>query len=281
MRLVRSLVERRQERPDRGEHASFAAISRTAISRTVEDQVIPRLLEARLPDRPRLEAASQPALTGEADALAQLLLSGTQPETEGFVASLHKAGASRESVMLNLLTPAARRLGVMWAEDDCSFFDVTIGMIRLSKVLLLVSRAFEAEMPPVLAGPRALLVQAPGEQHGMGIAMVASFFRRAGWNVQSEPLPDREALACVVGRQWFSLVGLSVACTGNLDRLAEDIQAIRNASRNPAIGIMVGGAAFIEDPHRAQAVGADCTAADARLAVAQANALVSRLAHHP
>jgi methanogenic corrinoid protein MtbC1 len=274
MRLVRSLGELRKTPQQGGPRGRQAAIAET-----VESQVIPRLLEAcrrSLADADH--AAPQIEMTEQVAALTHILLSGTQPQAADFVERVQAQGVGREQLLLNLFTPAAHRLGVMWAEDDCDFTDVTIGMVRLANVMRLVSHAFEAEAAPVQAGPRALLVQAPGEQHGFGISMVASFFRRAGWNVQSGPLSGSGELISLIQREWFSLVGISVACSDRLHQLAADIRAIRAASRNPAIGIMVGGNAFIEHPEFADMVGADSTATDARLAVAQANALVSRLA---
>jgi methanogenic corrinoid protein MtbC1 len=272
MRMMRSLASesRSQARAQADRHA--------ALARTVEEEVIPRLL-------PRLLSADQGALpvpaspmTDEVATLTDMVLAGTQPQATAFVQQMQSNGIRDESLFLNLLTPAARKLGEMWEADTCDFAAVTIGMLRLGSVMRLVAEAFEAETIPVMCGPRALLVQAPGEQHGFGIAMVASFFRRAGWNVLSEPMPDSATLVGLVQREWFSLVGISVGSDERLEGLAVDIRAIRAASRNPAVGIMVGGFPFIDRPHLARSLGADGTATDARLAVQQANALVSQLA---
>jgi methanogenic corrinoid protein MtbC1 len=256
------------------------------IARTVENEVIPRLLAACLGEA-GLDSAYQPAranagaaqMPEQVAALTELLLSGAPANAAAdFVGHMQGAGIATESLMLNLLTPAAARLGTMWAEDSCDFAEVTTGMLRLANVMRLLSYAFETDTIPTPSSPSALLVQAPGEQHGFGVAMVACFFRRAGWNVTSEPIADRAALLSLVRRNWFNLVGLSVACSDRLEQLEADIRAIRAASRNPEIGIMVGGFAFSEQPHLAESVGADATATDARMAVQQANALVSRLA---
>ncbi len=288
MHLVRSLAvrPRPQTHDIDSEPARYAVLARA-----VEDEVIPRLLKAcetfhSQPAQPaeQLQPAQsadqlQPApMTEDVAALTEVLLTGTQPQATAFVEHMQGSGVSGESLFLHLLTPAARKLGAMWADDDCDFTDVTIGMLRLANVMRVVAHAFEAEAAPVLRGPRALLVQAPGEQHGFGIAMVACFFRRAGWNVLCEPMADSVSLIALVQREWFSLVGLSLACSDKLENLAADIRAIRAASRNPAIGIMVGGFVFTERPQLADMVGADCTATDARRAVQQANALVSQLA---
>jgi methanogenic corrinoid protein MtbC1 len=57
--------------------------------------------------------------------------------------------------------------------------------------------------------------------------------------------------------------------------LSSLIGALRAASLNPSIGVMVGGQLFAAHPERAGAVGADATAADASQAVVQAEELVA------
>ncbi len=186
-----------------------------------------------------------------------------------------------ESLFLSLLTPTARRLGVMWEEDTCDFSDVTLGVLRLRNVMRLLSRAFSGDYDTGLSGPSALLAQMPGEQHGLGLAMVVQFFRRAGWHVREEPVVTSADLIGIVRNQWFGVIGLSVACSDRLEALATDIRAIRRHSRNPAIGILVGGPPFIAHPQLATMVGADATAVDGRQAVLQAQSLLSLLARDP
>jgi methanogenic corrinoid protein MtbC1 len=118
----------------------------------------------------------------------------------------------------------------------------------------------------------------PGERHGLGLAMVVNFFRRAGWNVCHVPVIDGEELVGRVKREWFGVVGISVACSDKLESLAANIRSIRIASRNPAVGVMVGGPPFIEHPQLATIVGADMTASDGLQAVSNAKTLMSRLA---
>jgi len=55
-----------------------------------------------------------------------------------------------------------------------------------------------------------------------------------------------------------------------LEPLARTIHALRRASRNADIGVMVGGQVFNEHPEYVALVGADTTAADARQAALQA-----------
>ena len=74
------------------------------------------------------------------------------------------------------------------------------------------------------------------------------------------------------------MVGFSLACDSRLDALAAMIHEIRRASRNPALGVLVGGRVFAEQPELAVLVGADATATDGQQAVLKAEALLGLLA---
>jgi len=254
---------------------------RDLLKRTVEAEVIPRLLMARRPlkvlSADRAAEVYAPSEVQVSD-LVDLLLGGEPPASATFVEAMRDVGTSAESLYLDLLTPAARRLGVMWEEDLCDFTDVTVGLIRLQSIMRMLAPAFIGEVDLRRTGLRALLVQTPGEQHGLGLAMVAQFFSRAGWDVWSEPVATSADLVDMVRHEFVSVVGISVSCSDRLDAIAHDIRSIRRCSRNPAVGIMVGGPPFIEHPQLAAMIGADATASNGREAVQQAHSLVSLLA---
>ena len=274
MRLVRGLSggSRRHTRPP----ADPAQRRHDVLQRTVEDEVIPRLLMSRQPLSTARARAEAPRPSSEqVSRLVSLVLDADQAKAIAYVEAMQNGGASIESLFLELLTPAARRLGEMWTEDECTFSDVTMGMIRLGNVMRLLSRAFAGEYKQGVSLPSILLVQMPGEQHGFGLAMVAQFFRRAAWNVRLQPTATSADLVSLVREHWFGIVGISVACSDRLEALAADIVAIRKHSRNRAIGVMVGGPPFLSHPQLASMVGADATAADGRQAVRQAMSLVS------
>jgi methanogenic corrinoid protein MtbC1 len=267
--------------PARARRTVHNAQNRQALlTRAIETQVIPRLLLARgaVPLRP---SAASP--TAEETAIAHiatltgLVLAHELADASGFVDGLRLQGFSAESVCLDVLAPVARRLGELWDEDLCDFTEVTVGLWRLQQVLHDVSPAFHAELDHRQAGPRALLVPVSGEQHTFGLAMVVEFFRRANWRVWSGAIESNAELASLVGREAFAVVGFSVACGDRLEAVAACIRAVRRASRNPAVGIMVGGPAFVAHPELASLVGADATAVDGRQAVLQAEALLTLL----
>jgi len=103
---------------------------------------------------------------------------------------------------------------------------------------------------------------------------VLEFFRRAGWRASTGPVESASDLAAMVRRTSFAVVGLSTGCEERLDAIAATIRAVRGASRNRNIGVLVGGPIFIDRPQLATLVGADATAIDGREAVRQARDLL-------
>jgi methanogenic corrinoid protein MtbC1 len=253
--------------------------TRAVLARTFHDEVIPRLLMARRQQAALPAAGADPAPGREQVAeLSALVIRGTDSDSAAYVQAMHDRGTSAETITLDLLAPTARHLGRMWEEDACSFGDVTLGTLRLGNMLRLLSGAFAGDTQPLCSAPRALLAQMPGEQHGLGLAIVVQFFRRSGWHVRAAQAATGTELTGMVAGEWVNIVGLSVACSDRMDSLATHIRAIRRASRNPKIGVLVGGPVFVAHPHLSAMVGADATAADGKQAVQQAQSLVSLLA---
>lgn len=244
------------------------------LARTIEAEIIPRLLLAhRVPDlSDPAGPAAEPSGADVAD-FAELILDHDTAVAAAFVEVFRARGLSLETIFLHLLAPTARLLGDLWKEDVLTFTDVTVGLARLQHLLRELSAPFESEAEHAFHGRRALIAPAPGEQHTFGILMVEEFFRRAGWDVAGGPRTPDEILF-LVRREWFDLVGLSASCDLLFDGLAGLIGAIRRASRNRAVGILVGGRLFNEHPELVARAGADATAVDGRQAVRQLPRLI-------
>lgn len=248
------------------------------LTQTIEQEIVPRLVLARsaAPDHPVLPPpGTAPVTPDEVVELARLSTGRDPAAASGFVATVLARGTAMETLYLDLLAPAARRLGELWTEDLCDFSQVTMGVWCLHQLL----RETGNDLPDPLVRRESdrsiLLVPVPGEQHTFGLAMVASFFRRAGWTVWSEPLNSSNDLVGIVRNEWFSVVGFSLSCASRMEALATHIRRVRRASRNPAVGILVGGQVFLERPELVVMVGADATAVDGRQATLQAESLVA------
>jgi len=263
----------------RGAEHAVTGHTRAVLARAFQDVVVPRLLSAQRRQPGPCEVAAAPIQTpDQVAALSALLVRGADSESSAYVQALRDGGACPESIYLDVITPTARHLGRMWEEDECSFADVTLGVMRLANMLRLLSGAFAGDTTPLCGAPHILLAQMPGEQHGLGLAIVTQFFRRAAWNVHTAPKAASGDLTALARQRWFNVVGLSVAGSDRMDALATQIRAIRRASRNPHLSVLVGGPIFVAHPELAAMVGADATAADGKQAVQQAQNLVGRLA---
>lgn len=250
--------------------------------RTVEAEIVPRLVLARRSPVRRLPASVatlRPMDTPYVVELSRLLLAHDVVVANAYVDTIRQQGMQPQNICLNLLAPAARRLGELWEQDECDFVQVTRALCSLHQVLHQLSADWRPSSGTEAARParRALLASAAGEQHTFGIVMVGQFFRLGGWEIYNEFPTTNEVLLEVVNRTWFAIVGLSLGSEVRLETVKIAIKAIRCTSRNPGIGIMVGGPLFVRQPQLAAAVGADATASDGREAVRLADALFATM----
>ena len=223
---------------------------------------------------PLLHDLRQPLSVAEIERLTAAAARGDATALSAALQYKQMQGQSSEHLCLTFLTLVARRLGEWWEEDRCTFVEVTLGMILLHQQL----RALVPGLVTSTGSGRArsaLMMTAIGCQHSMGIAMVAEFFRAAGWAISDEAVPNEAALVERVSRQWFGLVAISAGSSGDIPGLACHIAAIRAHSRNPDIAVMLGGPALLAHPEIAAAAGADSTAPDAAEALRRAEALVA------
>jgi methanogenic corrinoid protein MtbC1 len=202
--------------------------------------------------------------------LTSLVLDHEASVARSYARAMRMRGIGLETLWLDVLAPAARRLGELWLNDVCSFVDVTAGVGCLQDLLHASAHSGQMPVRDVVQSKRILLAAAPNERHSFGLAMVAAFFRQAGWFVRLEGALSDVDLAQEVKRNWFAVIGISESDETRLNELAALIRTLRRVSRNAAVRIMVGGPLFTHKPELARQVGADATAFDGRQAVQQA-----------
>ncbi len=270
------------ENPQQGECLTSAAQAQQAINaaqaapspqerlarivRTIEDDIIPRLVRAHRPTPAAVPAVAEVVHPTAEDVVvfSRLMLAADDAGWQQMLERLRARGIQIDDIYLGLLAPAAAELGRLWDEDLCEFTDVTVALGRMQRIMRTLSPAFGREVEHPADGRRVLLLPAPGEQHTFGLSIVAEFFRRAGWEVVGDSEARAGDPSALVRGEWFDVIGISVGHDARLDWLKSGIAAVRNASRNRAIGVMVGGPAFVLQPEMALAVGADGTAMDGR-----------------
>jgi methanogenic corrinoid protein MtbC1 len=237
------------------------------LARTIETDVIPRLVQAHRYTAPAantaqanlpLQSAAQVA------AFVALIVGDSEAQVHAAVDGKRRGGMSVEALYLDLFAPAARVLGDMWLDDECDFSTVTVALGRLQRLLRELSPSFGTEVEYPANGRRVLFAQPADEQHSFGLSMVAEFFRREGWDVVGVVGGSADDPGLRLRREWADVVGFSIGSEFRLEWLRQRIAEVRAASRNPDVIIMVGGPIFIINPGWVADVGADATAQDAR-----------------
>jgi methanogenic corrinoid protein MtbC1 len=181
-------------------------------------------------------------------------------------------GHSLDTLYVHFLEPTARYLGDLWAQDHCDFIDVPIGVARLQELLTLFSATIEVAFDDM--HHHASLMSLTSEQYLFGVDMVTKFLRGAGWTVTAGERMSVDECVRAFKQEKFGVAGLTISSESACDAAARTIAAIRRASRNRAIGIMVGGPEFRENSSLAVQIGADATAPDAPSAVILAKKLL-------
>lgn len=246
---------------------------RTQLARTIETEIIPRLMLAHRGPGTAREAApvNEPIVITDADVaeFAEMIVRKPLSAARAHLDGLCDRGLTAEALITTILSATARHLGVLWEQDRCTFIDVTVGLSRLQQLLRVYGPAFEVSPAPEVERGRLLLAVVPGEQHTFGLAVVEEFFRRAGWNVQSEFLPSKAILLEHVRTEWFDLVGLSASGEVAAAGVSAVVKEVRASSLNKNVRIMLGGNLFVPDPALALSLGADFGASDAAEAVSR------------
>jgi MerR family transcriptional regulator, light-induced transcriptional regulator len=276
-----SVGHRAEPVPDLLDDAPWAVIRnfprtqrRKLLTSVVEAEILPRLTRFHRTAAGSRARDAQTTTKDDTKALVNLLLGQEDERALQFVDGLRQRGVTPATLYLGVVTEAARILGVLWADDRCDFVQVTLSMGRLQQILRALSEPFQMEAVHKANAETVLLVPGPGEQHTFGLLMVGEFFRREGWHLAGGPATSANDAATIVQQRWVDVAGFSIGSLSLVERLTRCIQAVRKASQNPHLLVMVGGSLVLDRPGLAARMGADGTAIDAAGAVQEASGLL-------
>lgn len=236
----------------------------------IENQIIPRLLNVLPIDSANAQAWSVDWPLGERPeflAFTQWCLQNDAAQANRFVDGLMDRGLTPAQVFMELITPAARHLGVLWDRDECDFTQVTCGLAIMHQMIYRLG--YDTPTAALNEGEQesVMLACAPGSQHFLGLTIVADLYRKAGVNVVLEISSTESELLRAVSHEWFDVVGISVALAAQLQSLPSLIAHLREQSGNPRVKVVLGGPVFLFHPITAQALGADAIFTDAQAAL--------------
>ncbi len=247
---------RDQTRGDQTRGDQTRASSR--VRRMVEGELLPRLLLTHHagPLPPSFIARAESSMEHPAfDEFLRLVRSDDpDEEVREFLADAVERGDTVEVVLAELLAPVARRMGELWEEDECDFVEVTVVCNRLQRAIRRLASRFRYGTSGDEV--RVLVTGLPHAQHTLGALMVAETLANAGCDVAlGEPfVPGTDPYG-------YDVIALSVA---RLDEAAAAEMMVRRLREQaPEASIIVGGAAFREDPALIRRIRADGWAEDA------------------
>ena len=241
------------------------------LANVIAEAIIPRLLLIHQNARATIDSVRTFAPEEIAE-FGKLTFGADSAAAGVYFEKMRARGHSSDTLFVDLLAPTARHLGELWDRDLCDFIDVTLGVARLQELLTIFGAA--EDIPLIDLRHRAYLVSTPSEKHLFGVDMVAKLMRGAGWEVTIGKGLSPVENASEVARDWYGVFGMTLSADAGLQDVARTIEAVRRASLNRRIGVMVGGPAFNGHPDLAIQVGADAVADDAPAAVILATKLL-------
>lgn len=230
------------------------------LTNMVESEIIPRLYQAHPPAAVTASEPDSPLGPLSVRGFVRTVLSRNPDALTAFVDAMRQDGVSNDGIYADLLAPAARLLVDLWQDDEVSYTEVTIGLGRLQRLVrsLDTSTPYNGVSDPLSRS--ALFAPCPGEQQTFGFFMIEELFRWSGWRTWIETSATRDELVANVRCHWFDMLCLCVSRSDTFEDVGATIKAVRRASRNKDIFVLVNGRPFIERPDTVTAVGADAFA---------------------
>jgi methanogenic corrinoid protein MtbC1 len=188
-----------------------------------------------------------------------MLLEGDRRKASCLIIEALDRGHDVRELYTQVLMPAQEELGRMWIENEINVAEEHFTSQTTRNVMAqLLPRA---EFQPA-NGKTMLAASVAGNQHDIGLQVVADFFELDGWRSISlgANVPARDLVQAV---ECFraDLLGISVSQITQLASAKTAIQAVRNSTRGKEVKILLGGRAFKDAEDLPEEMGADAYAA--------------------
>ncbi len=200
------------------------------------------------------------------------ILEGNRREASRLILEAAGVGQSVEQLYLRVLQPAQEELGRMWVLGE---INVAEEHFATATTRFVMAQLHARQLCRSANGKTLLAAAVAGNQHDLGIQMVADLLESNGWRaiLLAANVPN-EDLAEAVEFYDADLVALAFSMPGQLPALKDAIAAIRGSQLGSRVKIIVGGCRLPDAAQIVKSFGADGFATDALQAVALANELV-------
>jgi MerR family transcriptional regulator, light-induced transcriptional regulator len=213
-------------------------------------------------------APAPPTPWAEATSFEAALLAGSQLEALAVVNRCIENGRSLIDVELHVVQPSLYHIGEEWQANRVS---VAKEHMATAIAVSVMTMGLLRSPPSALIDRRVLLACVAGNNHSVGLRMVADAFQLTGWDVQYLGGDVPTASIIRQAEEWEAhLVGLSVAFAQQVPVAKEIVAQLAERFGRSRPAVIIGGLAINNFSRLADVVGADAFGADASAAVAAA-----------
>lgn len=199
----------------------------------------------------------------------QSLIQGDRRAASRLVLDAVEDGISVPAIYLHVLQPSLYEIGRLWQMKRID--------VAREHFCTAVIKSIMSQLHPHIAaneekaGRIIVTTCVAGDQHDIGIQMVADFFEMAGWDSYylGASTPTDSVVNELIDRK-ADVLGISVTIASYVPVLVDLIQTVRRTPECKKVKILVGGYPFRLDPDLWSAVGADGEALDAEGAIEKA-----------
>lgn len=222
----------------------------------------------------RLDDSSDRLADGwpEASDFYAALVAADQPEAMAMMHGRLSADHGLVEFGLHVVQPAMQAIGRRWLAGTLTVAEEHQAA-AIARTVMAAGMGRSAARPA--NGRSVLLACVEGNDHDLGLQMVADAFRLSGWRVHclgaNVPTPDLIEYALRVGPQ---VLGLSVAFSHQLRLVRSVVSGLRTAAGERMPRVLAGGLAAARHERLVRSLGADAVARNSGEAVAIASRML-------
>lgn len=197
------------------------------------------------------------------DALGTSFRADDPDERRRMVADLLKAGLSSTDFILSHAGDTARLLGDLWAENEISFSETTIGVARIQETVRALAARRHSHVQ-VGGGAEILLAAPEAEDHLLGLFVACEAFELKGCYVHLAIGHTADEIAALAQKRRFNMIGISISSDRTVKEARGIVKKLRANTSRVAPIILGGGLALDQSRHRQllEETGADHVTSD-------------------
>ena len=183
------------------------------------------------------------------------LSEGKKREAGEVILSAASCGVDIRDIYIQVLEHALKQVGRDW---ETGKIDIAEEHYFTTATIQIMSQLYQFTRPAGKRGTVFVGITAPGEQHDIGMRMIADLLELDGWLAYNlgVDLPLRNLISAL---KLFKadLLGLSATLERNVNNIRSVIESVKTNRDLEHVKIVVGGYPFIQDELLWKKVGAD------------------------